>query len=84
MAKPWEDDETRALQLLADQATFGLEADDRQELEGLLSRMRWIAPDAMDRVAAAIQMTCVADHLEPLPSRLHDKLRSSARHALGH
>ena len=82
MAEWWQIDESRTLELLADRAVFGLSENEQQELEDLLSRFGWLAVDLMERVAAAIQLTCVADHLEPLPVRLGDKIRSNARQVI--
>lgn len=77
MAEWWQIDETRTLELLADRAVFGLSENEQQELEELLSRVGWLAVDSIETVAAVIQLTYIADHLEPLPVSISPRTQVS-------
>ena len=81
MSDRWQSCEERILELLADQATFGLNTDEQEELNVLLAIMPDIDRDCMQRVAATVHLACVNKSREPLPASLQQKIRTRAFHA---
>jgi hypothetical protein len=75
MRDPWRDREQRVLELLADRATFGLEADEERDLQRLLQTMPDFDAECMERAAATVQLALTP--LEPLPETVRAKVRSS-------
>jgi len=79
MSGPWQACEKRLLDLLADQALFGLSADEQQELEILLGMMPDFDRDCMQRAAATVHLAGVGKELVPLPTSLQQKIRVSVQ-----
>jgi len=81
MSDRWQSCETRVLELLADQATFGLSADEQAELSALLAIMPDFDRDCMQRMAATVHLASVDKAPEPLPPSLQQRIRARAFHA---
>ena len=81
MSDRWQSCEERILDLLADQAVFGLSVEEQEELRALLVTMPDFDQDCMQRMAATVQLASVGKELEPLPSSLHQRIRARAIHA---
>jgi len=81
MSDRWQSCEARILELLADQATFGLSADEQEELRALLAIMPDFDRDCMHRMAATIHLASVGKAPEPLPPSLQQRIRARAFHA---
>ena len=78
MTGRWQSAENRILELLADEATFGSDAGERQELEALLTLYPDLDRDCMQRTAALVHLaTCPREHA-PLPGELEQKVRADA------
>ena len=69
MSDRWQSCEERILELLADQAAFGLSADEQEELSALLVMMPDFDQDCMQRMAATVHLASVGG-AEPLPASL--------------
>ncbi|MHC5004356.1 MAG: anti-sigma factor [Planctomycetota bacterium] len=67
--------------LLADEATMGLEQAELGELERLLGDASETDRDAYGRAAAAIDLAFVPSELEPLPASVRERLEAAA---IGH
>ena len=80
MSDRWRSCEERILELLADQATFGLSADEQEELRALLAIVPDIDRDCMQRVAATVHLASVGKAPEPLPASLQQRIRAKALH----
>ena len=76
----WEE---RILELLADQAAFGLSADEQDELSALLVMMPDFDQDCMQRMAATVHLASVGKEPEPLPASLQQRIRARARQSQG-
>ena len=81
MSDRWPSCEERILDLLADEAVFGLSAEEHEELSALLVTMPDFDQDCMQRMAATVQLASVGTKLEPLPTSLQQRIRVSAIHA---
>ena len=81
MSDRWQSCEERILELLADQAVFGLSIEEQEELRELLVTMPDFDQDCMQRMAATVHMASVGKELEPLPASLHQRIRVRAIHA---
>jgi len=81
MSNLWQSCETRVLELLADQATLGLSADEQEELGALLAIMPDFDRDCMQRMAATVHLASVRETPEPLPLSLQQRIRARALHA---
>jgi len=73
--------EERILELLADQAAFGLSVDEQEELRALLVSMPDFDRDCMQRMAATVHLASIGKELEPLPASIQQKIRAGAPHA---
>ena len=81
MSDRWQSCEERVLELLADQATFGLSADEQEKLGTLLGMMPDFDRDCMQRMAATVHLASVDKAPEPLPASLQQRIRARAFHA---
>ena len=72
------DEDDRLLQLLADEATEGLEDAEARELESLLGRHAGIDPDELALVAAAVDQAFAGSAHEQLPAHLRQAVLGSA------
>lgn len=73
-------DRERLLELLADQALFGLDATEQIELDELMRQHPDVSTDEMDRIATLIELTSL--DLQPdhsLPNELRDQVLSQGR-----
>ena len=78
MSDLWQYCEERILLLLADQAAFGLSADEQEELSALLAGVPEFDQDCMQRLAATVHLAGVGKELEPLPASIHERILASA------
>ena len=78
MSTPWRFAEQRILDLLADQAAFGLVADDRRQLDGLLETMPGLDAECMERTAALVELASLPRR-ERMPAKLQEDVRARAR-----
>ncbi|MHC4179984.1 MAG: hypothetical protein ACYSWU_20965 [Planctomycetota bacterium] len=78
MSERWQSCEERILELLADQAAFGLSVEEQEELSALLVTMPDFDHDCMERMAAAVHLASVGNELEPLPASLQQRIRDRA------
>ena len=78
MSDSWHSYQRRLLELLADEALFGLTADGREELDSLVAIMPDFDLLCMERVSAAVHLAHVSKHLEPLPESLDERIRVGA------
>lgn len=67
-------DEERIFDLLTDRATYGLSPSDETELATLLRARPDIDPDALDRAAAALELTWSEKDAEPLPAHVYQRI----------
>lgn len=67
-------DSDRLLELLADQALVGLDADQQRELESLLQANADLDATALARTAALLDIAASAGDLQPLPEHLRDSI----------
>ena len=74
MSDRWQSREERLLDLLADQATFGLSADEQEELNTCTAMMPDFDKDCMRRVVATVHLASVGKELEPLPASLQQRI----------
>jgi len=81
MSNRWQSCETRLLELLADQATFGLSADEQEEFSALLAIMPDFDRDCMQRMAATVHLASFVKAPEPLPASPKQRIRARAFHA---
>lgn len=75
----------RLLELLADRAAFGLDADDRQELNELLRESPEFESDSLELAAAALELAMFEARQsgrEQLPSKLRARIAASAHRHL--
>ena len=75
MSDCWQSCEQRILELLADQAVFGLTTDEQEELRHLFGMMPDFDQDCMERMAATVQLASVRRQLQPLPKALEQRIR---------
>ena len=75
MSDRWQSCEERILELLADQAAFGLSAEEQGELRVLLAMMPDFDQDCMERMAATVHLASVGNALEPLPASIQQRIR---------
>ena len=78
MNAPWQSPEDRLLGLLTDRATFGLDVEEDHQLQQLLSEHPDFDESCMERVAADVQLALLPEVVEPLPARLHARIKSNA------
>ena len=78
MSDRWRSCEERILEMLADEAAFGLSAGEQEKLTEFLPTIPDFDRDCMQRIAAAVQLASVGTKLEPLPASLHQKIRARA------
>ena len=71
--------EGRALELLADQAVFGLAGEQQEELDTLLATMPDIDRDCMRTAAATVHLASIGTELEPMPISLKRNIIARAR-----
>jgi len=71
---PWNGREERLWDLLADRAVAGLNESEAQELEQLLAEFPEVDADALDRVAAEMDLALAPVASEPLPAALAAKI----------
>jgi hypothetical protein len=69
-------DHDRLLELLAEQALVGLDADEQHELESLLQAHPDFDAECLDRTAALLDRAVAAGDTEPLPQPLQDRIRA--------
>jgi hypothetical protein len=81
MSDRWLSCEERILELLADEAVFGLSADEQDELRTLMVMMPDFDQDCMQRMAATVHLASFRTELEPLPPSLQQRIRARALHA---
>lgn len=75
----------RLLELLADRAAFGLDADDRQELDELLRESPEFESDSLELAAAALELAMLdvrQTGSEQLPLRLQARIAAAGRRHL--
>lgn len=72
----------RLFDLLADRATQALGAEEHVELGHLLREHSDVDPDALDRVAAALDLSLASAPAEPLPELLRARIERAAPGAL--
>jgi len=72
-------DHDRLLELLAERALVGLDADQQRELESLLQRHPAFDAECLDRTAALLDTAAAAGDTEPLPSSLQDRILADRR-----
>ena len=75
MSDRWQSCEQRILELLADEAVFGLGTDEQEELRHRLGTMPDFDQDCMQRMAATVQLASVGRQLQPLPKALEQRIR---------
>ncbi len=73
--------EERALELLADEALFGLDPGEREELDALLADLPDIDRHCMHYAAAIVQLAGLPAEPEPLPASVQRRIRFRARHS---
>ena len=78
MSERWQSCEGRILELLADEAIFGLVDQEKEELAELLAMMPDFDRDCMQRAAATVHLASIADEPEPLPASLQQIIRARA------
>jgi hypothetical protein len=78
MSDRWRSCEGRILELLADEAAFGLGDGEHEELRALLAMMPDFDHHCMERMAATVQLAIVGNRLEPLPPSLQQRIRDRA------
>ena len=81
MSDRWKSCEERILELLADEAAFGLSVDEQEELGVLLVMMPDFDQDCMQRMAATVHLASFGRELEPLPASIQQRIRTRAIHA---
>ena len=67
-------DHDRLLELLAERALDGLDADQQHELESLLQAQPDFDAECLDRTAALLDRAAAAGDTEPLPEHLKDRI----------
>ena len=72
-------DHDRLLELLAERALVGLDADQQRELESLLQTHPDVDAECLDRTAALLDWAVAAGDTEPLPQSLQDRIRADSR-----
>ena len=72
----------RLLELLAERALVGLDADEQHELESLLQAHPDFDAESLDRTAALLDCAAAGAETEPLPQPLQDRIRAQAMSAL--
>ena len=72
-------DHDRLLELLAERALVGLDADQQHELESLLQAHPDFDAECLDRTAALLDRAAAAGDTEPLPEQLQDRIRAGGR-----
>ena len=72
-------DHDRLLELLAERALVGLDADQQRELESLLQTHPDVDAECLDRTAALLDWAVAAGDTEPLPQPLQDRIRAGGR-----
>jgi hypothetical protein len=75
-------DHDRLLELLAERALVGLDADQQHELESLLQAHPDFDTECLDRIAALLDRAAAAGDTEPLPQQLQDRIRAQGRSGL--
>ena len=83
MSDRWQSCEERILELLADQAAFGLGVDEQKELSALLVTMPDFDQDCMQRMAATVHLASVGKAPEPLPVSLQQRIRARVQQSQG-
>ncbi len=71
--------EDRVLELLADEAIFGLTAEEQAELDALLATMPDFDRGCMERTVATVHLASVAKDIEPMPESLRRQIRFRAQ-----
>ena len=66
----------RLLDLLVDQALFGLAADEHVELQELQSRFPEVSPVCMDKVATLVELSALPEATEAMPVGLQERIRN--------
>ncbi len=72
-------DHDRPLELLAERALVGLDADQQRELESLLLTHPDVDAECLDRTAALLDWAVAAGETETLPQSLQDRIRANSR-----
>jgi hypothetical protein len=72
-------DHDRLLELLAERALVGLDADQQRQLESLLQTHPDFDAECLDRTAALLDLAAAAGDTEPLPQSLQDRIRADSR-----
>ncbi len=72
-------DHDRLLELLAERALVGLDADQQHELDSLLQTQPDFDAECLDRTAALLDWAVAAGDTEPLPQSLQDRIRAGGR-----
>ncbi len=75
-------DHDRLLELLADRALVGLDADEQHELDSLLQAHPDFDAESLDRTAALLDWAVSAAETEPLPQPLRDHIREQGMSAV--
>ena len=70
--------EERLLELLADEAIFGLIAEEQKEFDTLLAETSGIDRDCMRRAAAAFHLGSISAELESMPTALKQRILARA------
>ena len=79
MTRSPHSDHDRLLELLAERALVGLDADQQRELELLLQTHPDFDAECLDRTAALLDTAVAAADTEPLPQSLQDRIRDHSR-----
>ena len=69
----------RTLELLADEALFGLAVDERLELDALLAGTPGVNGGCMQTAAAVVHLASIAAELGPMPMSLKESILAQAR-----
>lgn len=72
----WQVVEHRLLDLLAGRATFGLARSEEEDLRQLTESLPDFDDECLEMAAATVQLSFAS--VEPLPVRLHAKIRAAA------
>ena len=75
-------DHDRLLELLADRALVGLDADEQHELESLLQAHPEFDAESLDRTAALLDCAVAAADTEPLPQPLQERIQAQGMSAV--
>jgi len=79
MSNRTQSNQQRILELLADEAIFGLAADEREELDARLDETPDIDLGCMRNAAATVYLASIAEEFEPMPISVQESILALAR-----